>query len=140
MSTLSIEYDDSESSDLMSYYCLDCDTRNELGFDTPPFVCGTVYSSDEESISKRNDNILLSAARPAQRQVFVTFGSETGTKTPDADNIMCDRSYQWKDGRASNNNTTILVSQVEWDTSQRRVRLVREKSELNRRRLVANLS
>jgi hypothetical protein len=48
---MSVGSDDSESSDLTSYYCLDCDTRHELGSDASPFVCGIKYSSDKESIA-----------------------------------------------------------------------------------------
>jgi hypothetical protein len=44
---MSIGSDDSESSDLTSFYCTGCDTRHELGSDAPPFVCGVKYSSDE---------------------------------------------------------------------------------------------
>jgi hypothetical protein len=47
MFTMSVRSDDSESSDLTLFYCIDCDTRHELGSDAPPFVCGVKYSSDE---------------------------------------------------------------------------------------------
>jgi hypothetical protein len=134
--------DDSESSDLTSYYCFDCDTRHEFGTDVLPFVCGIKHSSDEESIGKCDDNIPLSTARPAQYQVYVTFDPEARTETLVADITAHVRRNRRQDGEASdrNANTTILVSQPEWDAAQRWVQLVREKSELNRSRLAANLS
>ena len=49
-SSMSVGSDDSASSDLTSYYCLNCDTRHGLGSDDTPFVCSARYSSDEESI------------------------------------------------------------------------------------------
>jgi hypothetical protein len=68
ISTMSVGSDDSESSDLTSYYCLDCDTRHELSSDASPFVCGVKYSSDEESIDKENDVVALTTMQVAHRQ------------------------------------------------------------------------
>ncbi|KAK1649988.1 hypothetical protein QYE76_067793 [Lolium multiflorum] len=49
-SSMSVGSDDSASSDLTSYYCLNCDTRHGLGSDDMPFFCSAKYSSDEESV------------------------------------------------------------------------------------------
>jgi hypothetical protein len=72
--------DDSELSDLTSYYCLDYDTRHELDSDAPPFVCGIKYSSDEKSIGKHNDTIPLTVERLAHHQVRVMINPETGAE------------------------------------------------------------
>jgi hypothetical protein len=39
-STVSVGFDDSESSDLTSYYCTSCDCRHELASDAP-LLCAT---------------------------------------------------------------------------------------------------
>ena len=39
LSTLSDGSSDLTSSDLTSYYCIDCDTRHDLGSDATPYVC-----------------------------------------------------------------------------------------------------
>jgi hypothetical protein len=100
-------------------------------------VCGIEYSSDKESICKRN--ISLAVARAAQFQGCVTFGSEEETRISTANNIAHVGSDQQQDGKATD-STTILVSQTKWDAAQRCVRLVQEQLELNRRRLAADLS
>jgi hypothetical protein len=50
---MSVGSDDSGSSDLTSYYCINCDTRDGLGSEDTLFICSAEYSSDGESI----DNI-----------------------------------------------------------------------------------
>jgi hypothetical protein len=116
---MSVRSYDSESSDLTSYYCIDYDTRHELRSDAPPFACVVEYSSNKESIGKLGDIIPLSTTRLAQYQVYVTFDPETGVKTPAGGNTARINNDQRWDGEASggNANTTILVSQTEWDTT-----------------------
>jgi hypothetical protein len=47
---MSVGSDDSGSSDLTSYYFLNCDTGHGQGSKDTPFVCSAGCSSDEESI------------------------------------------------------------------------------------------
>jgi hypothetical protein len=103
--------DDSESSDLTSYYCIDCDTRNELGSDALPFVCGIKYSCNDERIGNHGEIIPLSAAQLAHYQVCITFDLETGTETLAAGNTVHVRNDREQDGETSGSNTnaTILV-------------------------------
>ena len=49
-SSMSVGSDDLTSSELTSYYCLNCDTRHGLGSSDTPFVCNAQYSSGEDSI------------------------------------------------------------------------------------------
>jgi hypothetical protein len=71
--------------------------------------------------------------------VCVTFGSEEETGISAAGNVAHVESDHQQDGKATD-SATIVVSQMEWDATQRCVRLVREQSELNRHRLAADLS
>jgi hypothetical protein len=64
-STMSVGSDDSRLSYLTSYHCIGCNARHERGSDAPPLVCGTKYSSDEESIGNSGDVIRLPAAQVA---------------------------------------------------------------------------
>jgi hypothetical protein len=112
-----VESDDSKSSGLTSYNCIDCDTRHELGSDAAPFVCSVKYSSDEESIDRYGEIIPPFKAWLAQYQVCVTFDPEAETETPAAGNAACVRNNQLQDGETGdiNANTTILVSHTDWD-------------------------
>jgi hypothetical protein len=166
---MSIGSDDSESSDLTSYYSMGCDTRHELGSDAPPFVCDVKYSSDEESINNHGDIIPLSVARLARYQVCVTFDPEIGAEIPEGGNTTRTNNKHRRDGEVSGSNTnyTFSISKEEWvaardaivnNTSlpvgvskgtlnayhaileKNRVRLAKEQAELDRRRLAADQS
>jgi hypothetical protein len=166
---MSVGSDDSGSSDLTSFYCIGCDARHELGSDAPPFVCGTKYSSDEESVDNHGDIIRLPAARLARYQVSIIIDPVTGVETPAGSNAWRANNDRRRNGEASGSdtNTTISVSQSEWDAAQNavvnntclplgvsqgtlnayhaileknRVRLAKEQAELDRHRRAADLS
>jgi hypothetical protein len=112
---MSIGFDDSESSDLTLYYCLDCDTRHKLGSDGSPFVCGIKYSSDEESIGKHDDIIPLTAARLARYQVCVIINPEMAAEVPTGEHNPHTNVERRRDGEASgsNVNNTFSISREE---------------------------
>ncbi|KAK1632147.1 hypothetical protein QYE76_006462 [Lolium multiflorum] len=85
VSSMSVGSDDPTSSELTSYYCLNCDTRHGLGSSDTPFICNAQYSSGEDSI----DSIVQGTTRrTAHHQVYVanntgnTRREETGTILP----------------------------------------------------------
>jgi hypothetical protein len=166
---MSIRSDDSESLDLTSYYCIDYDTRHELGSDAPPFVCGIKYSSNEESIGRHGDIIPLTVARMARYQVRVTFDPDTGAEIPAGGNTPRTNSERQRDAEASGNttdntfsisreecaaahntmvNNTSLPVGVSADTinvyhailEKNRSWLAKEQADLDRRRQAADLS
>jgi hypothetical protein len=102
------------------YYYLDCDTRHKLGSGAPPFICGV----DRGSIGK--PNLSWDGTQPPQYQVCVGNIAHLGNNH---------HSY----GKVTG-GTIIEVSQVEWDVAQKCTWLVKEQSELNRRRLATDLS
>ena len=65
-SKLSVGSDDSASSDLTSYYCLDCDVRHELGSDAEPFICDSNYFTANDDIRGMHDIVRAPAATPAR--------------------------------------------------------------------------
>ena len=65
LSTLSVGSDDSGSSDLTSYYCLDCDVRHDLGSDATPFVCDSNYLSADDNIRDMHAIVRAPAAQLA---------------------------------------------------------------------------
>jgi hypothetical protein len=79
-----VGFDDSMSSGLTSYYCLNCDTRHGLGSGDTPFVCSANYSSGEESI----DSIARTATwKVAHHQIYAILNpvdGEEGERTPRA--------------------------------------------------------
>jgi hypothetical protein len=109
---MSVGSDDSGSSDLTSYYCIGCDTWDELGPDAPPFVCGVKYSSDEESIGNDNDIIRLPAARVARYQISA-IDPVTGVEILSGRNTGHDA-----EASGSNAGATITVTQEEWNAAQ----------------------
>jgi hypothetical protein len=88
--------------------------------DAPPFICG----ADRGSIDK--PNLSWVEARPPQYQISVGNITHLGGNH--------------HSGRKITDGTTIEVSQAEWDAAQKCVQLVKEQSELTRRRLAADLS
>ncbi len=109
---MSVGSDDSGSSDLTSYYCIGCDARHELGSDAPPFVCGTKYSSDEESIGNTSSIIRVPASLPARYQIFA-IDPVTGVEIPPGRNTGHNA-----EASGSNAGTTISVTQEEWNAAQ----------------------
>ena len=163
---MSVGSDDSGSSDLTSYYCLNCDTRHELGSDASPFVCSAKYSSDEESI----DNIApIAAARAAHHQICVIINPQTGVEISEGERTPRANRERRRDAEASGSNadSTHTVTREEWETARNavvnntrlpvgvsagtlnayhvileknRVRLAKEQADLDRRRQAADLS
>ncbi|KAK1603321.1 hypothetical protein QYE76_016673 [Lolium multiflorum] len=77
-SSMSVGSDDPASSELTSYYCMNCDTRHGLGSSDTPFICNAHYSSGDDSIDSiaRGDT-----RRAAPHQVYVA-NRETGIAPP----------------------------------------------------------
>jgi hypothetical protein len=110
---MSVGSDDSGSSDLTSYYCLNCDTRNRLGSDASPFACSTKYSSDEESIGNVTP---IAATQAAHHQICVIINPQTGDVISGGERTPHINREGRRDGKTSgsNINSTFTVSQEEW--------------------------
>ena len=66
-SSMSVGSDNPASTEMTSYYCLNCDTRHGLGSSVTPFICGAQYSSGEDSV----DNVVKEVTwRTARHQVY----------------------------------------------------------------------
>ena len=104
-SELSVGSDDSASSDLTSYYCLDCDVRHELGTDAEPFICDSNYFTANDDIHGMHDIVRAPAAMLARYQIYA-IDPATGNKIPEGR----------RDPEASSSHVT--VSQAEWDAAQ----------------------
>jgi hypothetical protein len=73
---MSVGSDNFGSSDLTSYYCLNCDSRHELELDASPFVCDIKYSSDEEL----GNIVPLNTMQAAHQQTCVIINAPTGAE------------------------------------------------------------
>ena len=83
-SELSVGSDDSGSSDLTSYYCLDCDVRHDLGSDATPFVCDSNYFSNDDNVREIQALARVPAPAVARYQIFAidpATGREAGAST-----------------------------------------------------------
>ena len=98
-SELSVGSDDSASSDLTSYYCLDCDVRHELGSDAEPFICDSNYLTANDDIRGMHDIMRTPAATPARYQIY-PIDLATGNEIPE------DR----RDPEASSSHASIQVT------------------------------
>jgi hypothetical protein len=102
--------DDSMSSDMTSYYRLNCDTRHGLGSDDTPFVYSANYSSGEESI----DSVSRTATwRVAHHQIYAILnaadgGGAEGERTPHVS-----RRHNTENS-ASNNDSDYTIAEEEW--------------------------
>jgi hypothetical protein len=117
MSSMSVGSDDSGSSDLTSYYCLNFDTRHGLGSDDTPFVCSAKYSSDEESI----DNITMAtASKAAHHQIYAIIKPHTGVELSEGERTP----HVNRDGRrnaeasGSNDDSAYTITGKEWEIRQ----------------------
>ena len=99
-SELSVGSDDSASSDLTSYYCLDCDVHHDLGSDATPFVCDSNYSANNDNIREVQTPARAPVLAMARYQIFV-IDPATG-----------------REAKASTSSGSVSVSQAEWDASQ----------------------
>ena len=69
-STLSVGSDDSGSSDLTSYYCIDYDTRYDLGPGATPYVCEPNRPSNNNDIGDIHTITRVPAAEMARYLIF----------------------------------------------------------------------
>jgi hypothetical protein len=112
--------DDSGSSDLKSYYYLNCDTRHKLGSDASPFVCSAKYSSDVETIG----NIAsIAAAGAAHRQICVIINPQTGVEISEGERTARANRERRRDAEASGSNAdnTHTVTREEWEAARNAV-------------------
>ncbi|KAK1650409.1 hypothetical protein QYE76_068214 [Lolium multiflorum] len=150
VSSMSVGFDDSMSSDMTSYYCLNCDTKHGLGSDDTLFVCSANYSSGEESI----DSVVMMATwRVAHHQIYAILnsahGGEEGERTSHAS-----RRHN-PENSASNDDSDYTIAEEEWAaaraailsnvglpsrTSIGTLNAYRSILERNRRRIVADQS
>jgi hypothetical protein len=150
------------SSDMTSYYCLNCDTRHGLGSDDTLFICNANYSSGEESI----DIVARTTTwRVAHHQIYAILnaadGGEEGEQTPHVsrrrntensasndDNDYTIAEEEWVAARAAILNNTGLPSGNSVGTlnayrsilERNRGRLSNEQANLDRRWIVAGQS
>jgi hypothetical protein len=112
---MSVGSDDSGSSDLTSYYCLDCDTRHKLGSDALPSICGIKYSSGEESIGNIGSVTHVPAVHLARYQISAIDPVTGAEIPPDGNTGHDDNNRPRRDAKASGSNTgtTVTVSQEE---------------------------
>ena len=82
LSELSVGSDDSASSDLTSYYCLDCDVRHELGSDAEPFICDSNYLTANDDIRGMHEIVRAHAATSARYQIYA-IDPATGNEIPE---------------------------------------------------------
>ena len=157
-SELSVGSDNSASSDLTSYYCLDCDVRHELGSDAEPFICDSNYFNINDDIRGMHDIMRVPAAASARYQIYA-IDPATGNEIPDG--------HRDPEASSSYASTQVTVSQAEWDAAQNaivnntrlpigaspgtlsayhsileknRVRLQRAEAELEKRKVAADVS
>jgi hypothetical protein len=116
---MSVGSDNFGSSDLTSYYCLNCDSRHELELDASPFVCDIKYSSDEEL----GNIVPLNTMQAAHQQTCVIINAPTGAEIPAGERTPHANDERRQDDKASGSNakSTFSVSQEEWDAARNAV-------------------
>ena len=103
-SSMSVGSDDPASSELTSYYCMNCDTRHGLGSSDTPFICNAYYSSGEDSIGSITQG---DTRRVAPLQVYVANRGDED-RTP-----RSSRRASFENS-ASNNNSDHTIAEEEW--------------------------
>jgi hypothetical protein len=107
---MSVGSDDSSSSKLTSYYCLNCDTRHGLGSTDTPFICNAQYLSGEDSI---DSTILRTNQRAARHQVYVANNTGNARRRGDEDHTpRSSRRASFEDS-ASNRDSDYTIADEE---------------------------
>ncbi|KAK1679249.1 hypothetical protein QYE76_040097 [Lolium multiflorum] len=102
---MSVGSDNPASSELTSYYCLNCDTRHGLGSSDTPFICNAQYSSGEDSV----DIVVRGVTRgAAPHQVYVANRGD-GDRTP-----RSSRRASFENSASNNNNGDHTIAEEEW--------------------------
>ncbi|KAK1698062.1 hypothetical protein QYE76_014759 [Lolium multiflorum] len=114
ISSMSTGSDDSTTSDMTSYYCLNCDTRHGLGSSDTPFIYSARYSSGEESIDIA---VRKTTWKTARHQVYATLnagnagnGGEEGDRTPAPPRTGRRCNFE----NSANNNSDYTIVEEEW--------------------------
>jgi hypothetical protein len=114
---MSVGSDDSGSSDLTSYYFLNCDTGHGQGSKDTPFVCSAGCSSDEESIG----SIARAATWEAARHlVYDIINHVTGDETSEGERIpRVNRGRRRNvETSASNDDSAYTITREEWEIAR----------------------
>ncbi|KAK1695964.1 hypothetical protein QYE76_012661 [Lolium multiflorum] len=101
---MSVGSDNPATSELTSYYCMNCDTRHGLGSSDTPFICNAYYSSGEDSIDSITQG---DTRRVAPLQVYVANRGDED-RTP-----RSSRRASFENS-ASNNNSDHTIAEEEW--------------------------
>jgi hypothetical protein len=108
---MSVESDDPTSSELTSYYCLNCDTRHGLGSSDTPFICNAQYSSGEDSI---DSTVQGTTRRPAHHQVYVANNTGNTRRRGDEDHTPRSSRRASFENSASNRDSDYTIADEEW--------------------------
>jgi hypothetical protein len=114
---MAVGSDDSGSSDLTSYYCLNCDTKHGLGSDDTPFVYGAKYSSNEESI----DSITKATTwKAAHHQIYAIINPATGGELSGGECTPCVNRGGCRnvEASASIDDIAYTITEKEWEIAR----------------------
>ena len=110
-SSMSVGSDNPVSSEMTSYYCLNCDTRHGLGSSDTPFICSAQYSSEEDSV----DSVIKGATwKVAHHQVYAANNTGNARSRGDGDHTPRSSRRPSFENSASNNNSDYTIAEEEW--------------------------
>ncbi|KAK1664329.1 hypothetical protein QYE76_052488 [Lolium multiflorum] len=110
-SSMSVGSDDPASSELTSYYCLNCDARHGLGSSDTPFICNAQYSSGEDSV----DSIARGTTRrSAHHQVYAANNKGNTRHGGDGDRTPRSSRRASFENSASNRDSDYTIADEEW--------------------------
>ncbi|KAK1609540.1 hypothetical protein QYE76_033213 [Lolium multiflorum] len=110
-SSMSVGSDDPTSSELTSYYCLNCDARHGLGSSDTPFICNAQYSSGEDSV----DSIVQGTTRrTAHHQVYAANNTGNTRHRGDGDHTPRSSRRASFENSASNRDSDYTIADEEW--------------------------
>ncbi|KAK1616586.1 hypothetical protein QYE76_022103 [Lolium multiflorum] len=110
-SSMSVGSNDPTSSELTSYYCLNCDARHGLGSSDTPFICNAQYSSGEDSV----DNIVRGTTRrSAHHQVYAANNTGNTRHGGDGDHTPRSSRRASFENSASNRDSDYTIADEEW--------------------------
>ncbi|KAK1617433.1 hypothetical protein QYE76_022950 [Lolium multiflorum] len=109
--SMSVGSDNPVPSEMTSYYCLNCDTRQGLGSSDTPFICSAQYSSGEDSV-----DIIVKEGTWKTTCLQVYAANNTGNARNGGEGEHTPRSSRRRSfgNSASNHGSDYTIAEEEW--------------------------
>ncbi|KAK1616993.1 hypothetical protein QYE76_022510 [Lolium multiflorum] len=112
---MSVGSDNPVPSKMTSYYCLNCDTRHELGSSDTPFICSAQYSSGEDSVDSA---VKEGTGKTARHQVYAANNTGNARNMGEGEHTPRSSRRRSFGNSASNHGSDYTTAEEEWEAAR----------------------